>query len=102
DNAVNGVLAGIFAATGQTCLAGSRVLLHDSIKDAFARRLVERARAIRVGDPLDPATEMGTVSCKAQYDKVLHWIEVAKSEGATLLSGGRHPGDPALRDGLFI
>jgi (Z)-2-((N-methylformamido)methylene)-5-hydroxybutyrolactone dehydrogenase len=102
EGAVNGVLAGIFAATGQTCLAGSRVLVQADIYDAFAARLVERARAIRIGDPLDPATEMGTVSCKAQYDRVMHWIGVARAEGATLLCGGRHPEAAGLRAGLFI
>ena len=102
DNAVNGVLAGIFAATGQTCLAGSRALVHADIHDAFAARLVERTRRIRLGDPLDPDSEMGTVSCRMQYDKVLHWIGVAKEDGAQLLCGGTHPADPALAGGLFI
>jgi aldehyde dehydrogenase (NAD+) len=102
DNAVNGVLAGIFGATGQTCLAGSRALVHADIHDAFAARLVERTRRIRIGDPLDPDSEMGTVSCRMQYDKVLHWIAVAKQDGAQLLCGGSHPADPALAAGLFI
>ena len=102
EGAVNGVLAGIFAATGQTCLAGSRVLVQAGIYDTLAAKLVERARAIRIGDPLDPASEMGTVSCEAQYDKVMHWIGVAKAEGATLLAGGRHPESDGLRAGLFI
>ncbi|MES3000061.1 MAG: aldehyde dehydrogenase [Pseudomonadota bacterium] len=100
--AVNGVLAGIFAATGQTCLAGSRALVHVDIMETFTAALVEKARRIRIGDPLDPETEMGTVSCRMQYDKVMHYIEVAKAEGATLLSGGRHPPDPALAQGLFV
>ncbi|MEJ7929181.1 aldehyde dehydrogenase [Ramlibacter sp. AN1015] len=100
--ALSGVLAGIFGATGQTCLAGSRALVQASILDSFARALVERARAIRIGDPLDAASEMGTVSCRMQYDKVLRYIELARSEGATLLCGGGPPPDPALRQGLFI
>jgi acyl-CoA reductase-like NAD-dependent aldehyde dehydrogenase len=100
--AVNGVLAGIFAATGQTCLAGSRALVHEDIIEAFSSALVERARRIRIGDPLAPETEMGTVSCRMQYEKVMHYIDVAKNEGATLLCGGAHPADPALREGLFI
>ncbi len=102
DNAVNGVLAGIFGATGQTCLAGSRALVQADIHADFSRRLVERVRAIRLGDPLHPDTEMGTVSCRMQYDKVRHWIEVAKQDGAKLLAGGGHPADPALARGLFI
>jgi len=102
DQAVNGILAGIFAATGQTCLAGSRALVHADIHDALAARLVERAGRIRLGDPLDPATEMGTVACRMQYDKVLHWIDVARQEGARLLCGGQRPADPALAAGLFV
>jgi aldehyde dehydrogenase (NAD+) len=101
-NALNGVLAGIFGASGQTCLAGSRALVHVDIMESFARALVDKARAIRIGDPLDPATEMGTVSCRMQYDKVMHYIDIAKREGARLLCGGMHPADPALRQGLFV
>jgi len=102
DNAVNGVLAGIFGATGQTCLAGSRALIHADIYDTFVPRLVARAKAIKVGDPLDPATEMGTLSCKMQYEKVKHWIDVAREDGATLLCGGKHPGAADLAGGYFI
>jgi len=101
-NALNGVLAGIFGASGQTCLAGSRALVHVDIMESFSRALVEKTRAIRLGDPLDEASEMGTVSCRMQYEKVLHYIEVAKKEGATLLCGGGHPSDPALKQGLFV
>lgn len=102
DNAINGVLAGIFAATGQTCLAGSRALIHADIYESFAKRLVERTRAIRIGDPLDPKAEMGTVSCRMQYDKVMYWINVAKEEGAELLCGGKHPAADELKTGLFV
>jgi len=100
--AVNGVLAGIFAATGQTCLAGSRALVHADIVDAFSAELVDKASKIRMGDPLDPDTEMGTVSCRMQYDKVMRYIAIAKDEGATLLHGGVHPAHPSLREGLFV
>ena len=101
-DAVNGVMAGIFAATGQTCMAGSRVLVHEEIYDAFSRALTERAAQIEVGDPLDPSSEMGTVASRAQYDKVLAYIDIAKSDGAHLATGGRRPNDPALADGLFV
>ena len=100
-NAINGVLAGIFGATGQTCLAGSRVLIHQDIYETFVPKLVERAKAIRVGDPLDPNTEMGTLSCRMQYDKVKHYTRVGIEDGAKLLCGGAHPGDSALKNGLF-
>ena len=102
NNAVNGVIAGIFAATGQTCMAGSRVLVHDDIYDDFCAKLVEKTNQIRIGDPMDPETEMGTVASRAQFDKVLHYIEVAKQDGATLAAGGSRPDDPALAEGLFV
>jgi aldehyde dehydrogenase (NAD+) len=101
-NAVNGVMAGIFAATGQTCMAGSRVLVHQEIYDVFSKSLVERAAQIKVGDPMDPTSEMGTVSCRAQYEKVLHYIDIAKEEGAQLATGGKRSDDPALSKGLFV
>ncbi|WP_072815578.1 aldehyde dehydrogenase [Rhodococcus zopfii] len=101
-NAINGVISGIFAATGQTCMAGSRVLVHADIYDQFAKDLVERTAQIKLGNPLDPATEMGTVACQSQFDKVLHYIEVAKEDGATLATGGSRPSDPELSRGLFV
>jgi (Z)-2-((N-methylformamido)methylene)-5-hydroxybutyrolactone dehydrogenase len=101
-NAVNGVIAGIFAATGQTCMAGSRVLVHEEIYDMFSKALAERAAQIKVGDPMDPASEIGTVSCRAQYEKVLRYIDIAKNEGARLAAGGKRSEDPALSNGLFV
>jgi (Z)-2-((N-methylformamido)methylene)-5-hydroxybutyrolactone dehydrogenase len=101
-NAVNGVMAGIFAATGQTCMAGSRVLVHGEIYDVFSKALAERASQIKLGDPLDPATEMGTLANKAQHEKVLRYIDIAKEEGAQLATGGKRPDDPALSRGLFV
>ncbi|MEU9795096.1 aldehyde dehydrogenase [Streptomyces sparsogenes] len=101
-NAVNGVLAGIFAATGQTCMAGSRVLVQEDIHDDFAAALVERTRQIKIGDPLDPETEMGTVACLSQHRKILDYIDIARQEGATLLTGGKRPDDAALARGLFV
>lgn len=102
ENAVNGVLAGIFAASGQTCMAGSRVLVDRSIYDDFTRTLVARTEAIQLGDPMDVDTEMGTVASQMQYDKVLEYIEIGKSEGAEVLYGGRRAEAPHLADGFFI
>jgi acyl-CoA reductase-like NAD-dependent aldehyde dehydrogenase len=102
SNAVNGVISGIFAATGQTCMAGSRVLVHDDIYDEFCAALAERTDNIKLGNPLDPDTEMGTVACKSQFDKVLHYIELAKQEGARLAAGGARPTEPELSRGLFV
>lgn len=101
-NAVNGVLAGVFAATGQTCMAGSRVLIEDAVYDQVAERLVERTRRIRLGDPMDPATEMGTVAFQDQLDKVMSYIEAGVQEGATLLHGGQRASGEGLGQGLFV
>src|SRR5690606_32265826 len=64
DNAVKGAIAGIFAATGQTCIAGSRLLLQDEIHDAFLERLVEMARQARMGDPMDLGTQVGPITTR--------------------------------------
>lgn len=101
DEAVNGVLAGIFAATGQTCLAGSRALIHEDIYERFAETLIEKTKRIIIGDPQDMATEMGTVACRPQFEKVMRYIELAREEGATLLTGGKKP-DFAKEGSLFV
>ncbi|WP_134699515.1 aldehyde dehydrogenase [Ammoniphilus sp. YIM 78166] len=102
SNAVNGVLAGIFAATGQTCMAGSRVLVHSSIYDQFADALVKRTSEIRLGNPLDMETEMGTVAFEGQHQKVLSYIQIGLEEGATLLHGGKRPVTNELKNGFFV
>lgn len=92
DLVVNGVVAGIFAASGQSCMAGSRLLVHESLHDEVVARLVESAARIRIGHPDDPDTEMGPVANVQQMDKVLEYIDIAKKEGARLVAGGvRHP-----------
>lgn len=101
-SAVNGVLAGVFAATGQTCMAGSRVLVEDAVYDEVVERLVERTRQIRLGDPMDPATEMGTVAFQDQLDKVLGYVRAGVEEGATLLHGGQRASGDGLGQGLFV
>jgi (Z)-2-((N-methylformamido)methylene)-5-hydroxybutyrolactone dehydrogenase len=97
DAARNGVIAGIFAASGQTCIAGSRLLVHRSVQDELVSGLVERARTIKLGDPLEAETEMGPVANRAQYDTVLGFIERAQAEGAELAYGGA-----AEQGGLFV
>src|SRR5690606_15634489 len=89
EEAANGILAGIFAAAGQTCLAGSRALIHASIYDKVVEVLVEKASKIVLGDPRDMTTEMGPVACQKQFDKVMDYIRIAQEEGATLLTGGK-------------
>ncbi|MCV7280169.1 aldehyde dehydrogenase [Mycolicibacterium flavescens] len=88
DAAANGVIAGVFAATGQTCLAGSRLLVHEDVADALVEKIVARAATIKLGDPKDPATEMGPVSNEPQYQKVLSHFASAREQGATIAYGG--------------
>jgi acyl-CoA reductase-like NAD-dependent aldehyde dehydrogenase len=102
SNATNGIIAGVFAAAGQTCMAGSRVLIQRPVYDEVAALLVERSMRIRLGDPLDEATEMGPVACRSQHDKVLDYCQVGADDGATLLAGGRRPDAPDLAQGLFV
>lgn len=102
EAAMNGVMAGIFAATGQTCIAGSRLLVHNSLKQDLVDRLVKRIASIKLGDPLDMETEVGPIAFGEQLDKVLSYVELGQSEGATLVCGGKRPQDPALAAGHFI
>jgi (Z)-2-((N-methylformamido)methylene)-5-hydroxybutyrolactone dehydrogenase len=102
EAAVVGAIAGIFAASGQTCIAGSRLLVHSSIHDRFVKRLVEVASGARIGDPMDPATHVGPITTPAQYEKVLHYIEIAKSEGARCVLGGGPYLGPVAAGGRFI
>lgn len=102
DAAINGAISGIFAATGQTCIAGSRLLLQDTIHDEVVERLVAIARTARMGDPMSPETQVGPVTTPAQYDKVLEYIRVAASEGAKLLLGGQAATRPECGKGWFI
>jgi len=102
DSAVNGIIAGIFAACGQTCIAGSRVFIQKDIFDEVMSRLLARTEQIRMGDPLKPETEYGPIANKEQYEKVREYVEIAKNEGARLVYGGKRPGSPELKDGLFF
>lgn len=97
--AANGVMAGIFAATGQTCIAGSRLVVHEDVREPLLQLILERARTIRLGDPLDPATEMGPLANEVQLKTVLGFIERARQDGAEVVLGGRV--DEGL-SGLFV
>jgi acyl-CoA reductase-like NAD-dependent aldehyde dehydrogenase len=97
--AANGLVAGVFAATGQTCMAGSRLIVHESVHDELVSLIADRAAAIRLGDPNDPQTEMGPVANEPQYRKVLGYLRTAQDEGATVACGGVT--DDTL-GGLFI
>jgi aldehyde dehydrogenase (NAD+) len=94
--AANGLVAGVFAATGQTCMAGSRLIVHESVHDELVRLVTERAGTIKLGDPLDPATEMGPMANQPQFDKVRGYLDTAVAEGATVACGG------VAGDGYFV
>ena len=100
EDAVNGAVSGIFAATGQTCIAGSRLLLQQSIHDAFVEKLLALAKTAKMGNPLSMDTQVGPVTTRPQYDKVLSYIDVARSEGAQLRLGGGPATRPGMRQGL--
>ncbi|AEI82395.1 aldehyde dehydrogenase DhaS (plasmid) [Cupriavidus necator N-1] len=89
DDAVNGAVSGIFAASGQTCIAGSRLLLQEDIHDAFVEKLLALARTAKLGNPMEASTQVGPITTPAQYEKVLSYIEIAQGEGAKLLLGGK-------------
>ncbi len=102
EDAVNGAVAGIFAATGQTCIAGSRLLLQDSIYDSFMDKLLTMAKTARMGDPMSLETQVGPVTTRPQYDKVLSYIDIAKKEGAKLMLGGGPATRPECGKGWFV
>ncbi len=102
DAAVIGAIAGIFAASGQTCIAGSRLLLQRSIHDRFVERLVQIAGEARIGDPMAADTHVGPVATPPQYEKVLQYIAIAKGEGATCMLGGGPCTGASAPGGRFI
>ena len=97
ESAVNGSVAGIFAATGQSCVAGSRLYLHEDIADAFLERMVGIAKNVRIGDPQADETEMGPLATQGQMDHIEAQVALALEEGGTILSGGKRAGI----DGLY-
>ena len=99
DAAANGLIAGVFAATGQTCMAGSRLIVHESVHDELIEKVAARAKAIKLGDPTEAETEMGPVANEPQYRKVLGYLEGAAAEGATFACGGEADTE---RGGYFV
>jgi len=102
EAAVGGSAFAIFHNQGQACIAGSRLLLHEKIADQFLDRFLALAKSIRIGNPLDPATEMGPLTSPAHRDRVLTYIDVAKQQGGTILTGGKSPADAGLQAGCYI
>ncbi|MBV8478145.1 MAG: aldehyde dehydrogenase family protein, partial [Acidobacteria bacterium] len=103
DNAAHGVMAGVFGASGQTCMAGSRVLVQDEILDEFVTLLRRKAESLRLGDPLAMSTQIGPIASETQLNKVLGYIAMATEEGARVASGGRRPDSPEdVARGFFV
>ncbi len=100
--AVNGSAFAIFHNQGQACIAGSRLILHEDIADAFLDKFIALARSIRIGNPLDPTTEMGPLTSAGHRDRVLSYVEVAKQQGGSILTGGKAPDRAELKAGCYI
>jgi acyl-CoA reductase-like NAD-dependent aldehyde dehydrogenase len=99
--AVNGSAWAIFHNQGQACIAGSRLILHEKIADAFLDRFIPLAKSIRLGNPLDAATEMGPLTSKLHRDRVLSYVSVAREQGGEVLTGGTSPGGE-LAAGCYV
>jgi acyl-CoA reductase-like NAD-dependent aldehyde dehydrogenase len=102
EDAVKGVVSGILAATGQTCVAGSRLLLQETVHDQFVEKLVALFKTAKMGDPMSPQTQIGPIANKPQLEKILKYIEIAKGENATLVLGGGRASRPECGDGWFV
>jgi acyl-CoA reductase-like NAD-dependent aldehyde dehydrogenase len=99
--AVAGAMFASFIATGQTCVQGARLLVHRSVYQPFTDRLIERTRSLRLGDPLDAATQIGPLVSESQRDKVAVAVDTARAQGATVLCGGQIPPGAAYERGWF-
>ena len=102
DNAVKGVVSGIFAATGQTCIAGSRLLVQQSIHDQFVEKLVALGKTAKIGNPMNLDTQVGPVTNPPQFEKILKYIDIAKGEGAKPVLGGARATRPECGTGWFV
>jgi len=94
ESAVNGSIAGIFGATGQSCVAGSRLYLQDKIADRFLDTMVSQAKTIRIGDPLEEETQMGPLCTTGQLENIEREVAFAQKQGGKLLHGGKRPAQP--------
>lgn len=100
--AADGAVAGIFGSTGQTCIAGSRLLVQEDVHDELVSRVVTIAKSKRIGDPMDPKSEIGPVANSPQFERIMSYIDVAKADGAKLALGGGKAAGAGLGDGIFI
>ncbi len=102
DRAIEGAQIGILFNQGQVCCAGSRIFVQDEIYDEFVGKLVEAFKAVKVGDPLDPTTQMGSQINRRQLEKIVGWVEEAKKEGARVATGGEPADIPGFEKGAFM
>ncbi|MEX3933899.1 aldehyde dehydrogenase family protein [Paraburkholderia phymatum] len=102
DAVVQGSAFGIFHNQGQACIAASRMIVHESVADEVLEKFVALARTIRIGDPLDPSTEMGPLTSRQHRDRVLSYVDVAREQGGRVLSGGKSPDSAALAKGCYV
>jgi betaine-aldehyde dehydrogenase len=102
ENAISGAMLGNFYSTGQVCSNGTRVFVNRKVKDHFLDRLVERTRAITIGDPLDETTQMGPLVSRSHREKVIAYVEAGKAEGARLLTGGKVVNLQGMEDGAYV
>ncbi len=101
DDAVGAAMLANFYSTGQICSNGTRVFVHEAVKDAFLEKLIDRTRGLRLGDPLDKATQIGPLVSKSQYDSVLGYLETGRGEAETLIGGGAASVD-GFADGFWV
>ncbi|MDX8513054.1 aldehyde dehydrogenase [Mesorhizobium captivum] len=101
-SAVNGTISGIFAASGQTCIAGSRLLVQRKIHDQFVEDVITLAASARMGNPALPETQVGPITTQAQREKVLSYLGIARREGALCVLGGGKPTSDRLAEGWFV
>ncbi len=99
--AVNGAAFAAFIATGQTCVQGARLLVQESVYDQVSRLFTEKARSLRIGDPMDPDTQVGPLVSRRQLERVSGFVEGARKEGATVLCGGARPEGATFQKGHF-
>jgi aldehyde dehydrogenase (NAD+) len=99
---VQGSAFGIFHNQGQACIAASRMIVHESVADEVLEKLIALSRTIRIGDPLDPATEMGPLTSRQHRDRVLSYVDIAREQGGRVLAGGKAPDAAALANGCYV
>ena len=102
EQAAGGAIFAAFIASGQTCIAGARILVHESQAEEFAERMIARAEALRLGDPLLPSTQLGPLVSERQLQRTEHYVAVGMQEGAQIACGGKRATAPELRDGYFF